>query len=495
MTAYQSLEALFRRLSALGEAAGMLHWDASCMMPKNSSEARGEQLAVLGAVRHEMLTAPSTADLLDAAEAEGGLDDWQRANLHEMRRTYIHASAVDSALVEAKTKACMACEMIWRDARPKSDFAAVRNHLREVVKLTRETAEAKAAKLNLAPYDAMMDQYSPGMRRTQVDPIFARLTKTLPDMIDRALAKQAAAPAAIQPKGPFPAADQRAVGTHFMRLLGFDFDKGRLDISEHPFSGGTPDDLRITTRYDEDDFTRGLMGILHETGHALYEAGLPADWRLQPVGEARGMDIHESQSLLIEMQVCRSAEFLTFAAPHLKQAFNGTGPTWEPANLARIYSRVERSFIRVDADEMTYPLHVILRYRVEQALLSGDLQVADLPGAWNQLMNELLQIVPSEDRLGCLQDIHWYDGGFGYFPSYTFGALAAAQFFASARRDDPQLLPAVAQGDFKPLYAWLRPQIHSQGSRHEAPELIERATGAPLSVEPFLAHLERRYLA
>ncbi len=494
-SAYGQLETLFRRLGAIGEATSILHWDASTMMPAGSSDARGEQLAALNTLSHEMIASRETAELIAASADEAtSLDDWQAANLREMRRNWVHATAVDAALVEARTKATMKCEMIWRDARPKSDFAAVLPALTEVVNLAKQSANAKAAKLGLHPYDAMMDQYSPGVRAAVVDKIFAELAAKLPGMIDQTLARQATATPPIEPQGPFPAAAQRAVGTKFMELLGFDFTGGRLDTSAHPFSGGTPDDLRITTRYDEDDFTRGLMGILHETGHALYEKGLPKEWRRQPVGEARGMDVHESQSLLIEMQVCRSPEFLSYATPHLKAAFNGDGPAWTPENLARIYTRVARSLIRVDADEMTYPLHVILRYRLERALISGDLALADLPGAWNDAMRDLIGIAPDSDRTGCLQDIHWYDGAFGYFPSYTLGAMAAAQMFQAAKKADPTILPAIAQGDFKPLYAWLGANVHGYGCRFETPDLITKATGAPLSVAPFLTHLERRYL-
>jgi carboxypeptidase Taq len=494
-SAYGRLETLFRRMGALGEAASILHWDSSTMMPAGSAEARGEQLAALNAIQHEMLTSSETADLIAASGDErASLDEWQAANLREMRRTWVHATALDPALVEARTKATMKCQMVWRDARPKSDFAAVLPALSEVVKLTREAANAKAAKLNLTPNDALMDQFSPGVRAAEVDRIFAQLASALPSLIERALARQDAAAQPIWPQGPFPAEAQRAVGTQFMELLGFDFNAGRLDISLHPFSGGTPDDLRITTRYDDTDFTRGLMGILHETGHALYERGLPRTWRRQPVGEARGMDVHESQSLLIEMQVCRSPEFLSYAAPHLKAAFHGDGPAWAPENLARIYTHVARSLIRVDADEMTYPLHVILRYRLERAIVGGDLALADLPAAWNDGMRELVGIKPDSDRTGCLQDIHWYDGAFGYFPSYTLGAMAGAQLFAAAKAANPNILPAIATGDFKPLYGWLGPNVHSQASRYETPELITKATGKPLSVDAFLTHLETRYL-
>ena len=296
------------------------------------------------------------------------------------------------------------------------------------------------------------------------------------------------------PEGPFPIEAQRRAGIRLMERLGFDFAHGRLDVSLHPFCGGTPDDVRITTRYDEADFTQALMGVLHETGHALYERGLPPDWRNQPVGDARGMSIHESQSLLVEMQVCRSREFLEFAAPLLRECFGGTGPAWDADNLYRLYTKVERGFIRVDADEVTYPAHVILRYRLERALVAGELDLADLPAAWNAAMRELLGIVPPDDRLGCLQDVHWYDGAWGYFPTYTLGAMTAAQLFAAAKRADPAIAPGIAKGEFAPLMRWLRANIHSQGSRLSTTEVIEKATGAPLNDAVFRAHLRSRYL-
>jgi carboxypeptidase Taq len=263
----------------------------------------------------------------------------------------------------------------------------------------------------------------------------------------------------------------------------------------HPFCGGTPDDVRITTRYDETNFTRALMGVLHETGHALYERGLPAHWRRQPVGDARGMSVHESQSLLVEMQACRSREFLEFTAPLLRDAFGGKGPAWEPDNLYRIYTQVERGFIRVDADEVTYPAHVILRYRLEKAMVAGDLEVEDLPGEWNHAMRELVGVTPPTDREGCLQDIHWYDGAWGYFPTYTLGAMTAAQLFAAAKRADTTIPAAIARGNFAPLLAWLRMNIHGKGSLLSTSDLLRQATGSSLDARIYEDHLKRRYLA
>ena len=497
-SAYRDLEARFRRLSLLGEAAGFLGWDHATLMPEGGAESRAEQLAALQVVCHEIITEPAVEDLMAEAEQSGGLDPWQRANLREMRRRWVHAGAVSADLVEARARADAACEMAWRRARPDSDFASVEPLLEQVLCLTVEAGQAKAARLGTSVYDALLDEYEPDGRAADIDPVFDDYAAFLPGFLDDVLARQAAEPATPLPGGPYPEDLQRDVGVRFMETLGFDFHHGRLDVSLHPFCAGTPDDLRITTRYDEADFVSALMGVLHETGHALYEKQLPKDWRHQPVGEARGMAIHESQSLLIEMQVCRSPEFLAFAAPILREAFasvaDTAAPAWEADNLYRLYTRVERSLIRVDADEVTYPAHVILRYRLERAMIAGDLKVADLPGAWNDGLEALLGIAPPDDRLGCLQDIHWYGGSWGYFPTYTLGAMAAAQFFDAAKRSGPGVVPAIARGDFKPLMAWLAANVHGKASFLSAQDLLTEATGRPLDPKVFEAHLRARYL-
>jgi carboxypeptidase Taq len=253
--------------------------------------------------------------------------------------------------------------------------------------------------------------------------------------------------------------------------------------------------VRITTRYDEADFTQSLLGVLHETGHALYERGLPAAHARQPVGEAAGMAAHESQSLIVEMQACRTDEFLGFLGPELAAAFGADPAAYAPANLAGLWRRIERGFIRVEADEMTYPAHVILRFRLEQALIAGDLALIDLPDAWNEGMRALLGIVPPDDAQGCLQDIHWYYGAFGYFPSYTLGAMAAAQLMAAARRAAPGLGAALGQGDLSLLLGWLRTEVHGRASLFGFNDLLRAATGKPLDPADFEAHLTARYLS
>ena len=489
------LEGRFRRISLIDDVLGVLDWDQATTMPAGSAAARGEQMAALQGVRHQLMTEPRVADLLSAAEesADQG-DSWARANLREMRRRHTHATALPTALVEAQAKANSACEMKWREARADNDYAALLPYLEEGLRLVRETAAAKAAALGLEPYDALLDQFEPGGRAAALDRIFGGLAAFLPDFLDDVMAKQRREPAPVPPEGPFPVAKQEAVARRFMAFLGFDFAQGRLDISHHPFCGGSTGDVRITTRYDEDDFTSALMGVLHETGHAMYELGRPEAWRYQPVGEARGMGLHESQSLIVEMQACRSMDFLSFAAPILAEAFDGAGAAWTADNLYRLSTRVEPSCIRVDADEVTYPAHIILRYRLERGLLSGDLALVDLPAAWGDGMEDLLGIRPPNDRLGCLQDIHWPSGAWGYFPTYTIGAMAAAQLFAAAAEGVADIVPGIGRGDFAPLMTWLRAHVHSQGSLYSTDEIMERATGRALDPAVYEAHLRSRYL-
>ncbi len=494
---YDELEKRFSRINQLGDIAGMLQWDMATMMPAGGAETRGNQLATLKVMAHELLIDPFTADLLDAAEHDwaDALDPWQSGNLREMRRAQRRATAVPADLVSALSLAASRCEQIWRKARADSDFNMVLPSLKEQLKLVREQATILSGALKLSPYDALLDGYEPDGRSAEIDVVFDDLAVFLPDFVGRALDHQASKDAPLKPKGPFSVEAQRQLGLKLMGIVGFDFEHGRLDTSHHPFCGGVPDDVRITTRYDKADFMRSLMGVLHETGHALYEQGLPARWRGQPVGYARGMSTHESQSLLMEMQACRSKEFISFAAPLMREAFNKNGPEWEADNLHRLYARVERGFIRVDADEATYPAHVILRYRLEKAMIAGDLEPIDLPGAWYAGMEKLLGIRPPDDAQGCLQDIHWYDGAWGYFPTYTLGAMTAAQLFAAAEAELPTIREDLSRGDFAPLVGWLRRNVHGKASAVSAKDILVQATGRPLDAAVFKAHLERRYLS
>lgn len=496
LSAYDRLADQFTRIATIGEAGAVLGWDAAAMMPPGGAAARGDQLAVLAGLAHGLLTAPEAADDLAAAEAAGpDPDPWRAANRRLMRHAHTRATALSAELVEAQARANSACEKVWREARRTNDFALVRPHLAEVLRLVREQAAALAPALGLAPSDALMDGYQRGVLAADVAPVFAAYEAFLQRALPKVEARQAALPVPARPAGPFPVATQEALCRRLSERIGLDFDHARLDRSAHPFSGGSPTDVRITTRYDEADFTQAVLAVVHETGHALYERGLPAAYARQPVGEAAGMAAHESQSLIVEMQACRSDAFLAWLGPELHAAFGGDKAPYRPANLARLWRGVSRGFIRVDADEMTYPAHVILRFRLEQALVAGDLAVADLPGAWNDGFSALLGLTPPDDARGCLQDIHWYDGAVGYFPSYTLGAMAAAQLMAAARRALPGLDAALAEGDLSPLVGWLRVKVHGLGSLLGFNDLLRSATGKPLDPADFQAHLTARYLA
>jgi carboxypeptidase Taq len=491
-SAYDRLHARFARIATIAEATAMLGWDAAAIMPPGGAEARGDQLAVLAGLAHGLLVSPEVADDLDHA---GEPDDpWTAANLRLMRREHARATALPADLVEAEARVNSACEKVWREARAASDFARVVPNLAEVLGLVRERAAALSERLGLSPYDSLMDGYQPGITSADVEPLFDRYEAFLAEALPKAEARQKKGPAPIRLSGDFPADTQEELCRSLAARAGLDFDHARLDRSLHPFCSGTPSDVRITMRYDERDPVQSMMAVLHETGHALYERGLPVAWSRQPVGAASGMAVHESQSLILEMQACRSDPFLGWLSTELVAAFKGSGPAWAPSNLARLWRRVERGFIRVDADEMTYPAHVIMRFRLERAMVAGDLAVRDLPGAWADETQRLLGISPPDDTRGCLQDIHWYEGMFGYFPAYTLGAMAAAQLMAAARAAVPELDRSLARGDLAPLTTWLRAHVHGQGSRLGFNELLKEATGRKLDPAAFEAHLTARYL-
>jgi carboxypeptidase Taq len=490
---YALLERRFREIGDLRHAQAMLSWDEAVMMPVGGGVRRGDVLATVAGLVHGRITSAETADLIAAAVDEGGLDDWQQANLREIERIRLHAAALPPELVVEHSRAGTRCEQLWRTARAANDWPAIVEPLGRLLDLTRQVAVALGEACALAPYDALIDRYQPGVGCASIEPIFDELRTFLPDFVEDVIARRAK-PRPI--RGPFAQARQEALARDLMRIVGFDFEHGRLDTSHHPFCGGDPDDTRITTRYDENDFLSSLLAVLHETGHAMYEQGLPGAWRGLPVGEASGMAVHESQSLLMEMQVCRGREFLEFAAPVIRRHFDAADDAaeWSVDNLYLASTQVARGLIRVDADEVTYPLHVILRYELERALIAGDLSVRDLPDAWDAKMRRYLgRTTRGDDRDGCMQDVHWYAGLFGYFPTYTLGAVMAAQIFASVRTRAPAAVDSIRHGDFAPLLAWLRVNVHGRARSVSAHQLLVDATGAPLGTAAFKAHLAARY--
>ena len=496
MTAYRKLEERFGMLADIDQASSILNWDRAVIMPDSASDERGRQLATLAALAHEKLVDDEVAlDLAGAAQDMSGLDPMQRANLREMRRIYDHASALPARLVVDLSMATTHCEGIWRNVRKSSDWNAVKEPLTRVLALTREKACIKGQRLGLSPYDALLDSYDPGNTTANIDRVFDELVPFLSPFVDEVIERQK--DETLLPLGGlFELKTQQETAQKLAVALGLDMSASRLDVSAHPFCGGTSGDKRITTRYAKDDFLPAMMGVIHETGHALYDARMPREWRRQPVGDSMnmGMTIHESQSLICEMQLGCSMEFCEFVAPLYRAAFGGAGAAFEPMNVFRHLTRVERGFIRVDADEVTYPLHVILRYRLEKDMIAGTLEIKDLPEAWNEGFKNLLGVTPPDHARGCMQDIHWFEGYFGYFPTYALGAMTAAQFWQQAEKDVPGLRGEIRKGNIAVFTNWLLEKIHRLGCLYRPSELVRHVTGRALDPAVFREHLERRYL-
>jgi carboxypeptidase Taq len=491
---YQQLEQEFRRLHAFRGAASLLRWDAAVMMPRGSASVRGEQLAALASEGHALLTSPKVSRLIERAQAgEAQLEDWQLANLREMRRERDHAIATPSSLVSRLARATAVAEVRWLEAKQESNFALFAPHLEEVVALTRDKAQVLSQALGLSPYDALIDGFSPGFVSAEISQLFRVVSRRLPGLIRDAIELQARRPV-LPLAGKVSSSKQRSLAVDVMRALGFPFDRGRLDESDHPFTEGVNGDVRVTTRFVPHEPFTGLMGVLHETGQAMYDLGLPEAWRDQPVGRDRGMALEESQSLLLEMIIGRSRPFLEYLRPLLEKHYGATGAEWGAENLYQTLIRVRRGAIRVDADELTYPVHIMLRFDLEKRIFDGTLPVRDLPQAWSDGLEERLGLRPANDAEGCLQDVHWAVGSFGYFPSYALGGFIAAQLYETLRNDHPDLDAEIAAGRFGGLFEWLRQNVHGVGASLGAQQLIANATGKPLTAAPWLRYAEAKYL-
>jgi carboxypeptidase Taq len=454
-------------------------------------------MAGLATIYHEMASSPQVGEWLATAEAET-LSDGQRIAIREQKRSYLNLTCLSSAFVGKQTEARIRSEQLWRQLRPSGDWKTFLPALANVIALAREEAAMRASVLKCSPYDALIEQYDPGSRAAEITPVFDELKAFLKDFIPKALEAQAKRHAKHPPKAftaRFPIDRQKALGEVMMKAVGFDFKHGRLDVSHHPFCGGVPTDVRMTTRYDERDFLSALMGVLHETGHGLYEQGLPKDWSHWSVGQARGMGVHESQSLFVEKQIGRNPTFWHWALPLVKHHLGEEALAgWTLDDMMQHVHRVKPGYIRVDADEVTYPMHVILRYELEQELISGRMEAHHIPDAWNAKMTAYLGLSTKDNmKDGPMQDVHWPSGGFGYFPSYTLGALLAAQQAAAIHRNNPEADEALRKGDVTLLNDWRRANIWSKASTLTTPDLITAATGEPLSARHFISHVQERY--
>ncbi len=490
--AYDGLCHTFTRLHRLSHLQSIAYWDQAANMPRGGAQARAEALAELAGQMHAMRTDPAMRDDLERA-AQEPLAELQRANLREIDREWRAANALPESLVQRRQLASSRCEHAWRSQRPATDWAGFLPNLREVVAVAREEAALLSQSMALRPYDALLDNFEPGMRCAQLDGLFGDLRGWLPGLI-RQVRERQQGQVVIAPMPPFAVDAQRALCLRVMRWLGFDFDRGRLDVSTHPFAGGVPEDVRLTTRFVEGEFITSLYGAIHETGHGRYEQNRPRDWLSQPLSQARSMGIHESQSLAFEMQLGHHPGFVARLAPMIAEAF-GDQPAFEPDNLLRLLTRVKPGLIRVDADELTYPAHVMLRYDIERRLIECEVEPEDVPALWDAGMAELLGLdTRGNFKDGPLQDVHWPEAMFGYFPCYTLGAMYAAQWFAAMRQAMPDLDARIAAGDLAAMFDWLREHIWLPASRHTTDELALRASGQPLNPAFFRAHLEARYL-
>ncbi len=495
---YALIDSLCRKLEALEHAQAMLGVDEAVNMPVGGGEKRAEAMAGLAGIYHEMAAAPQVADWIDAAERED-LSVEQNIAVREFKRSYINLTCLSSAFVEKQVQERVKSEQLWRQLRPEGNWRKFLPAFEGIISMAREEAALRADVLKLAPYDAMMEQYDPGNRVADVAPVFSELKAFLKDFVPEALEAQKLRRKKFKPKNlakSYPIEKQKALGEALMKAIGFDMEHGRLDISHHPFCGGVPDDVRMTTRYTEKQFLPSLLGILHETGHGLYEQGLPKAWRHMPVGRARGMGAHESQSLFVEMQLTRTPAFWEFALPVARKTLGKDAlPGWKLNDVMARLHHIERGYIRVDADEATYPLHVILRFELEQDLISGKLRPADVPEAWDGKMREYLGLSTIDNmKDGPMQDVHWPSGAVGYFPSYTLGAMMAAQQWAAIERAHPKVKHDIAKGNFTTMHEWRRKNIWERASFVSTPDLMREATGEALNAKYFIAHLKARYL-
>jgi carboxypeptidase Taq len=494
--AYEELIRLAREEATLASCVDVLEWDEETCLPRSGVAHRSEQLGLLAGLLHERGTDPRVGELLELLEASELVADPESptaVNVRELRRGYDRERRLPRRLVEESARVTALAQRAWADARESSDYERFRPWLERQIRLARE--EAEAVGYPETPYDALLEDYEPGMTTARVAVLFDELRRELVPLVQQVSSNGRPGRGSVL-RRDYPVDRQRIFAEAVANAVGFDFDRGRLDTAVHPFCSALgPDDCRITTRFAGRDFAGGILTVLHEVGHALYEQGLEAEHFGTPMGEAASIGLHESQSRLWENFVGRSRAFWSHFLPRARGVFHETLREVKLDAFLVALNRVEASTNRVDADEVTYNLHVLIRFELECALLSGDLSAADLPDAWNAAYRDYLGIVPPSDREGCLQDGHWAEGLFGYFPTYTLGNVYAAQLFAAARRDLAGLDGQFARGDFTGLLEWLRERIHRHGQRYTAATLVERATGAPPHWRPLVDSLRERYVA
>jgi carboxypeptidase Taq len=490
MTAYESLCRIARERALLSSTAAALDWDQETNMPAAGVDFRSQQLGYLAGKIHALGTSAEFRAHLESTEAAAAHTPEAAANLREWRHHFDRATLLPRELVEEDTRLSAVAKHAWADARSRSDFATFAPFLQQLVDLARRKADLWGYQDE--PYDALLGAYERGAKTADIAALFDPIRGELAEIAAAAVARGTAIPGDLL-DGDYPVAQQQLLNRRIAEAIGFDFDAGRIDTTTHPFCTGLgPRDTRLTTRYDPRDFTSSLFGVLHEAGHGLYDQGLPAEKYGLPSGEAVSLGIHESQSRLWENHVGRSRPFWEKWLPVAADLF----PHLRAIDLETFLGAINRaaySFIRVEADEATYDLHILLRFSIERQLLNGSLAIAELPAAWNAEFTTLFGMTPPDDARGCLQDIHWSMGGIGYFTTYTLGNLNSAQLFAAAC-SNTEVAAAANNADYAPLLAWMRRSVHAHGSTMLPQDLMASATGSPTTAAPYLAHLRHRFL-
>ncbi len=493
--AYTELCAIWREAATLVSIGQTLSWDQEIDMPPKAAPFRAEQLAMISRLAHQRHTSPRLGELLAACEADKALlaDPLAAANLREARRDYDRATKLPTELVTEITETNSRAMHVWREAREKKDFKRFEPWLEKQVSLNRRKAECYGAPKGGELYDALLEDYEPGLTSAQVETVFKPLRASLVEFIGRITAQNVPHHDAVH-RVKIPIEKQKEFNKHVAVKLGYDIEAGMLAVSAHPFSEGlAPGDTRMTTKYREDHFPEALATTLHESGHSLYEQGLPKSDRFgQPLAQSISLGVHESQSRMYENQLGRSLEFWQWCLPVAKQMLGAAIDQYTPEDLYRAMNIIKPRLIRVYSDEATYHLHIMLRFDLERALIRGDLKSADVPKVWNERMKKDLGVDVPHDGDGCLQDIHWSMGAIGYFPTYTLGTLYAAQYWDTINAAIPGLKKQIASGEFAPLLAWLRENIHAVGRLHRPADLCKKLTGKPLSHQPLMAYLEAK---
>jgi len=487
---YSTYTILLQKAADINYASAVLGWDQEVYMPPKGAEYRGRQLATLASQAHEMVTSDSYGNLLKELLKQQELSDSEKRNVQLSFEDYTRNKKLSPEFVEEMSRLQSECFNTWIEARKKNDYTIFAPSLAKMIALKRKQAELYSYKAH--PYDALLDEYEKGATVAMLDPIFAGIREQLPPL----LATIKAAPQVSNEcfHHHFPKQQQWDFGIDVLRQMGFDFEAGRQDYSEHPFTTSfAPADVRITTRVDENNYASMLWSCIHEGGHGLYEQGLPGNQYGLPLGSAASLGIHESQSRLWENCMGRSLAFWTYFYPRLQKYFPQQLNDISLDTFYKACNRVEPSLIRTEADEVTYHFHVMIRYEIEKALLENTLDIKDIPARWNELYGQYLGVQPKDDKTGVLQDVHWSHGSFGYFPTYTLGSFYAAQFFHQAQKDISDLHTQITTGELSSLLHWLREQIHQHGRRYTSEELCERVTGQKLNPAYFMDYIRDKY--